>query len=232
MRHSTDYRDYVIRDRKLIGKFNEMYKYSKEIPWHQDKTAYFIFSNIDIAILKHYNYNSVCEIGCGIGYFTERLRKELKAKTAIDKRPRVTGVDISETAISQARSNFPQIRFIVGDLLKERPLAGELFDLIVTKEIMWYVCHNVKPFMKNVVSMMQDDGFLYISQSFPEAKKWYGQDIISSPLALKDIISKYVTPVHYCVEWDYNVKGRPLAHILAKKKSNKNAGKKDTLPLS
>lgn len=77
MSHSTDYHDYVFKDGKLVGKFDEMYKYSREIPWHQDKNAYSVFSNIDIAILKQYKYESICEIGCGLGYFTNRLHKEL-----------------------------------------------------------------------------------------------------------------------------------------------------------
>ena len=72
--------------------------------------------------------------------------------------------------------------------------------------------------------MVKGNGFLYISQSFPEVKRWYGQDIIDAPGALKDIIYQYVKPVHYCLEWDYNIKGRPLVHILGKKEVHKNAG--------
>ncbi len=36
---SDDYHDYVIKDGKYIGLYEDMYKYSKEIPWHQDKMA-------------------------------------------------------------------------------------------------------------------------------------------------------------------------------------------------
>ena len=77
MKFSRDYHDYVFKNGKLVGKFDEMYKNSSEIPWHQDETAYRVFSEIDIAILKQYEYESVCEIGCGFGYFTNRLHEEL-----------------------------------------------------------------------------------------------------------------------------------------------------------
>lgn len=80
MKHSDDYHDYVFKDGKLVGKFDEMYKYSKEVPWHQDETAYHVFSEIDMAILKQFNYDSVCEIGCGLGFFSARLYNELKTR--------------------------------------------------------------------------------------------------------------------------------------------------------
>ncbi len=34
---STDYHDYVIKNGKLIGEFEQMYKNSAGIPWHQDE---------------------------------------------------------------------------------------------------------------------------------------------------------------------------------------------------
>lgn len=79
MKKQIDYHDYVFKDGKLVGKFDEMYKYSAEIPWHQDKTVYSVFSEIDIAILKQYKYESICEIGCGLGYFSNRLYSEISS---------------------------------------------------------------------------------------------------------------------------------------------------------
>jgi|TARA_B100000315_G_scaffold178802_1_gene167474 hypothetical protein len=34
---SDDYHDYVIKDGRLIGEFEQMYKNSRDIPWHQDR---------------------------------------------------------------------------------------------------------------------------------------------------------------------------------------------------
>jgi 2-polyprenyl-3-methyl-5-hydroxy-6-metoxy-1,4-benzoquinol methylase len=78
MRYSEDYHDYVFKNGKLLGKFEEMYKFSKETPWHQDKTAQELFSNIDITILSQQKYNTILDVGCGLGYFTNRLYTELK----------------------------------------------------------------------------------------------------------------------------------------------------------
>jgi hypothetical protein len=37
MNKSTDYHDYVFRDGKLVGEFEEMYLNSATTPWHQDE---------------------------------------------------------------------------------------------------------------------------------------------------------------------------------------------------
>ena len=74
--NSKDYHDYVIKDRKLIGEFEQMYKKSKEIPWHQDEEAYAIYSNFIIEMMESINeqYNNILDIGCGLGFFAKRLK--------------------------------------------------------------------------------------------------------------------------------------------------------------
>lgn len=214
MKHSPDYHDYVFKNGKLIGKFNDMYKYSKEVPWHQDKSHRFSFSDIDIAILKQYKYDTICDIGCGLRYFSTRLYKELRSNQS--KHPNVSGIDISEEAIQKAKSLFPYIRFIKSDLLKNRPLKDEYFDLVMIKEVLWYVCHKLKLFLHNVVDMSKDNGFLFISLAFPETNKWVGKNTIYSPEKLKAIFLQYTKPVHYCIEYDWNISGRPYFHFLGR----------------
>lgn len=199
MKHSTDYHAYVFKGGKRVGKFDDMYKYSTEIPWHQDKTAYAVFSNIDIAILKQFKYNTVCEIGCGLGYFSNRLLKELSLKS---KKLKVTGIDISKTVVIKAAKKFPEIKFIAADLTKESYLVKKNFDLVVVKEVLWYVCHKLDKFLRNSINLIKDRGFLYVSQSFPTNDNWVGKEIIDSPEALKKILFKYASPVHYCIDWN------------------------------
>ena len=81
------YQDYVIKDGTLIGKFEEMYHESSEIPWHQDETAFAIFTDLDIVILKNlhkrYNFQKVADIACGQGYFTQRVADEVLSENNI-----------------------------------------------------------------------------------------------------------------------------------------------------
>lgn len=215
-RHPKDYHDYVFKNGNLLGKFEEMYRHSRETPWHQDKTSYYVFSEIDIAILKQHEYRSICDIGCGLGFFTSRLRKELKAPD--NKVPRVTGIDISPTAIKKASRKFPGIRFLSGDPVKRNIPADEKFDLVVVKEIFWYVFNNLSYFMRNTVAKINKGGFLYVSQSFPSSKTWVGKEAIDSPQSLQEILASYVTPIHSCIEINRNFEGSPHLHFLGKAK--------------
>lgn len=220
MKHSTDYHDYVFKDNKCIGKFEEMYKYSSEIPWHQDKTAYLVFSDLDIAILKQLRYGSICEVGCGYGYFTNRLYRELSSKKG---RPEVTGIDVSSAAIKKAKDIFPEIRFVKGNLIKERPLKGEHFELVLIKDILWYNCHKLQRFMHNLTDMIKDGGYLYVSNSFPDNnKKWVGMKVIDKPEILKKILMQYTKPIHYCLDFHDPLYKNGHVHFLGKKIKNKS----------
>mgnify|MGYP001242404944 CR=1 FL=1 len=188
MGHSTDYHDYVFKDGCLVGKFEDMYKYSSEVPWYQDKEAYAASSDIDIAILKQFKYDSICEIGCGLGYFTDRLYNELSYSRGT---PKVTGIDVSQTAVKKAKVLFPQIRFIKSNLLIERPMSDGCFDLVVIKDVLWYVCHDLDQFYKNVIDMIMSKCMIYISQSFPVLEKpFVGKDVFPNPQALLTIFEK------------------------------------------
>lgn len=49
---SDNYRDYVIKDKRLVGRFDDMYRHAAEIPWHQDETANAIFSDLTVTLLR------------------------------------------------------------------------------------------------------------------------------------------------------------------------------------
>ena len=70
--NSNNYRDFVFKDGKLIGEFEQMYQKSEEVPWHQDKTAATwhgrIGSNGIEAAFEQENIKTVLEAGGGYGY--------------------------------------------------------------------------------------------------------------------------------------------------------------------
>ena len=142
------YHDYVIKDGRFIGHFEEMYAECDEIPWHQDETARGIYTDHDLAILaymkRRLGFRSVADIGCGLGYVTSRIKDEVLEKNDV-----ITGFDIALSAIKQARILFPSIRFEPLDILK--PIPAELsdsHDLVICKECHWYVLDDVKGFRK------------------------------------------------------------------------------------
>lgn len=183
MNKSKDYHDYVIKNGDFIGKFEEMYQNSSDIPWHQDETANGIFTDIDLIILKYFQkqegFRTICEIGCGMGYVADRIKREL---VDVD----VTGVDVSTTAVEKAQTMFPNINFEVFDIINDDILTltqrggnfaafKQQFDIVMTKECLWYVLEKLDIFWTNLEHMTSK--FIYICQSFPEQNEFYGSDI-------------------------------------------------------
>jgi len=112
---------FDVEKRQFVGKFEEMYK-SEEVEgfdsWHE-RDLRPLRKIIPYLCLSQYIFNRIFEIGCGKGTFTQFLKK---------RNNYVIAVDISNTAISKAKSSYPDIDFRSEDvtLLK----LPELLDLI------------------------------------------------------------------------------------------------------
>ena len=109
-KESKRYQDYVIRDGRFIGQFDDMYRNAVEIPWHQDKTVNAVFSDLTVTLLRRLRPLSLLDVGCGLGYMAARLKCE------IPELSRVVGLEISETAVVTAQNMFPDIEFRAGSL--------------------------------------------------------------------------------------------------------------------
>ena len=214
--NSTDYHDFVIKDGKLIGQFEQMYRKSSEIPWHQDKEAGSIYANIimDLAKTKE-PYSRILDIGCGLGYFTDRLRAF----------GGVVGIDVSPAAIEKAKELFPANEFAVVDIAdKADSFPGEnkgLFDLVILKEVMWYILPRIDLALDAIDAILKDGGYLICSNYFPPLENDFcGKDIIPSPERLRDIFieRKGYKPLYYSVmkRYEFHDEG-PLVSVMFRK---------------
>lgn len=80
----------------------------------------------------------ILELGCGMG--------ELAHELAVLTEARVTGVDLSERFILQARQDYqrPNLDFIVADLTREIPAAGqERYHAITGNGILHHLYHHL-----------------------------------------------------------------------------------------
>jgi len=208
-----NYQDYVIKDGQLIGKFDDMYREYDGVPWNQDKTAFGIFSDIDLLIIKKHkerlNYNSILEVGCGLGFFTKRLKNELGRDII------VSGMDISETAITKADSNFPDIDFYCANIASKDFEIINKYDLIVAKEILWYVLDHLEVYFNNLSKL--SNNYIYISQSFPEVENYLGKAIFPDADSLIEYISVRFDIIYAVIEKDSEYNMRELAHVIAMK---------------
>lgn len=102
------YQDYVIKDGKLVGEFEEMYR-DFDDPWEQ-KTREEWASEKAVALnqIKKLNAKKVIELGCGLGHYTQKIQA-----LGVE----VLGIDVSKTAIDKAKINYTDCNFAVGDIL-------------------------------------------------------------------------------------------------------------------
>jgi len=123
----------------------------------------------------------------------------------------VTGIDISPTAIKKAQDKFYGINFSVADIRKKGlefiNKNYEQFDLIILKEIIWYVIPELNLVIDNVDSLLQKKGYLIVSNFFPPLEKaFYGKDVIKNPEALFNLFrAKRYSPIYFNVLNRFNV---------------------------
>lgn len=224
---SRDYHDYVFKGGELIGDFEGMYRNSAEVPWRQDRTAHDVSADVGISILRKERYRAICDVGSGLGYFTARLQRELS--TPDGGSPAVTGIEVSPTAVAEASRNFPGVRFVVGNLLDEAwAPPGDGFDLVVVKDVLWYVCQGLDTFLGRVAAMARGAdgcGVMYVSQSFPGTKQWVGQDVIGSHQALIDCLRRFVRVDYSCAERAARWEGGTALHVLGRVRDDLPNGK-------
>jgi SAM-dependent methyltransferase len=161
----SKYQDFVIKDGTFVGMFEEMYQKFDD-PWIQSEIDHSVSRQMSVLNLQRYKISSVIEYGCGLGYFSQMIQKSTNAK--------VIGVDISETAISKARSMFPNIDFRVGDVNDVAQLAGEKIDCILFAEITWYVLPQLKEFFNCILENFSGKYFFHNLVFYQNSVQQYG----------------------------------------------------------
>jgi len=201
---SKKYGDYAIKDGQLIGEFEEMYQNAEEIPWHQDKTAFALFTDIDLSIIKHYNqqqkFKNICEIACGYGYITNRLKTEIFTEEDCQ----VRGFDISQTAIEKATTLFDNIDFEVVDILKDDlNKFKNKFDFLYIKALFWFIIEDIDLFKDNIEKILEENGYIYITNSIPDLENFYGKESFPDALSIINYFKKHFDVVHASSTYEF-----------------------------
>lgn len=71
---SSDYHDYVIKDGKFIGEFEQMYQHVAD-PWRCVEEADAFKNQLLLGAVRHVegDVKRALDIGCGLGALTTRL---------------------------------------------------------------------------------------------------------------------------------------------------------------
>jgi 2-polyprenyl-3-methyl-5-hydroxy-6-metoxy-1,4-benzoquinol methylase len=121
-----------VRQNDAHGRLDLAYKMPD--PWHmasEQEQARFVETCAIIRREIGARFNTVLEIGCGEGHQTEHLA-ELAG--------RITGIDVSPTAIERAIKRLPEAELLAGDLFAQ-PWSNERghFDLVTACEVIYYM---------------------------------------------------------------------------------------------
>ena len=178
-------KDYVFKEENskmhFVGDFEGFYK-NIDDPWGQEGmdsrlNEYYTFSRSNLLNTIKSLVNSeeksidILEVGCGLGYVSSKLQTELSGNV------NVTGMDISPTAIEKAKTLFPSLEFIVGDIRSECLNVGKKYDIVIMVEVLWYILEKLPQVFVNIDSLLKDGGFLVFSNGFLREQK-YGREII------------------------------------------------------
>lgn len=176
---STDYHDFVFRDGRLVGEFDQMYRKAAEVPWHQDRVAEQLDVRMAVESVRHLGpYGRVLEVGCGLGYFAEVLRRQLAPSS-------VLGVDVSPAAVDRARALHPEVGFAVLDIGDPGAALPGTFDLVTIRGCFWYLFPRLEAVVANLHRCCAPGGILLVAQNFPPRdSQFVGKDVLPDPDAL------------------------------------------------
>lgn len=179
------YQDFVIKDGKLVGNFDEMYKVCED-PWEQSTRENYAYEKtIGLEIIKNNRYNNVLELGCGHGHYTNRVKSLVENSI---------GVDISDTAIEKARINYPDCKFITSDILNKEIYKN--IDCILMVEITWYVLEKLKKF-KEILSDKSGLGFFHTLNTYPPNVQSYGKEYFTNNEEIMNFFSDVIEIEEY-----------------------------------
>ncbi|MCX5842751.1 MAG: class I SAM-dependent methyltransferase [Deltaproteobacteria bacterium] len=189
---SDDYHDYVIKDGKLVGRFEEMYR-NCDNPWPEteEELEFLPTSSRTPQIINHYGYKQIFSVGSGKGMHLNWLRKKCP-------HIKVEGCEISKTAANICRRNYPEITVHVMDVA-EFPSHDFDFDLILIRETVWYILKHWQEFCDHIREKYRGCHII-IELSFYDTQT-YGNDyfdgpdefVAKFPFEIKEIVRYHVT---------------------------------------
>ena len=193
------YQDYVIKDGKLVGEFESMYQ-DFDNPWDQSFREDAVLSKSVVEnILRRSEFKRPYEIGCGLGYFVEKMRLICG----------VGGLDVSKTAIEKAKVNFPLCHFDHGDLLEVEKILSFGPDCIFMDEVTWYVLEKLDEFKNLISKHFKGIGYLHTLRQYPQGTQQYGKDYFTD---LKGFMDFFEPVVDYSDWGSFGSKSDPCMH--------------------
>ena len=102
---------------------------------------------------------TILDMGCGMGWFAARLARFGPT----------TGIDLCEEAIARAKSKFPQVTLMAGNVLR-MTLPEKHFDVVVSQEVIAHV-PDQSGYVERAARVLKPGGYLILTTPNPLVHK-------------------------------------------------------------
>ena len=167
---ARDYHDYVIKDGRLVGEFDRMYRECDD-PCHQSRPEHHRLSIprlAAIAMMQQRQVRTVTEWGSGLGYFTEQL-----AAAGFE----VTGIDVARAAVDRATARRPDLRF-AADTAEH--VSAWPADAIVFAQLTWFILPQLRGIFDALLADRPARYFVLIQTFYAPGVQQYGTEYFTS----------------------------------------------------
>ena len=159
---------------------------------------------------KRYNFKTVADVGYGLGFFTNRIYREVLGVASA-----IHGFDISHSAVQKAQNNFPDLKFSQFDITQSPQLPKSKFDLVISKESHWYVLKKLVAFRTSISKLSRQ--WIYVVQSFQRMLATWARNF-PNPNSIIKFWEAICNTEYVCIETDSKFNNRPLIHLFLRKR--------------
>ncbi|MCL6471338.1 MAG: class I SAM-dependent methyltransferase [Firmicutes bacterium] len=128
----------------------------------------------------------VLDVGSGTGFFID-LWCELGVK-------HISGLDITETAVSKLRKKYPEKIFFRADISEEKyVLKGQQYDVVSAFDVLFHIVDDdkYKNAIKNIADLIKPGGYLIFSDNFLHGETFRTQHQVCHTLNnIEEILAK------------------------------------------
>ena len=150
-------------------QFSEAFETGEDFWGHQwkagEKYRYFISLNLIKDNILKMNNQKILDLGCGLGNFTNMIFQ-------LNKKNKIFGMDISESAIKVAKIEYPSINFSTTTLPTIQ--SNMTFDGIIALESIYYLNHEARrKTFKNISKRLKTGGWFLFSTLLSDDPRYF-----------------------------------------------------------